>query len=174
MGIITNYTSIIASSVLLLACGSETNTQSDIATTTPVQPATVVATSTKSITTPPIPQAGGYSNINNAQLEQMIKKGVTLIDIRREEEWKQTGIVKGSHTITFFTQTGRINPNFMSEFTALVKPDQPVALICRTGNRTRAASQAITRQLGYKKVYNVTHGIKGWIEEKRAVIAYNK
>ncbi len=168
------YTSIIALSILLSACGSETNTQADIATTTPVQPAAVVAASAKPVTAPPIPQAGGYSNINNAQLEQMIKKGVTLVDIRREEEWKQTGIVKGANTITFFTRTGRINPNFMSEFTALVKSDQPVVLICRTGNRTRAASQAIAQQLGYKEVYNVTHGIKGWMKEKRAVIAYKK
>lgn len=172
MRIMTKYISILGLSVLLSACGSGTNTQAEIATTS-VQPAAVVA-STRQVTTPPIPQAGSYSNINNAQLEQMLKKGVTLVDIRRAEEWKHTGIVKGAHTITFFTRTGRINPDFMSQFTALVKPDQPVALICRTGNRTRAASQAIAKQLGYKEVYNVTHGIKGWMGEKRAVITYTQ
>ncbi len=60
----------------------------------------------------------------------------------------------------------------MPQFTALVKRDQPVALICRTGNRTRAASQAIAKQLGYKKVYNVTRGIKGWIDQKHPVVTY--
>ncbi len=164
------YTSIIALSILLSACGSETHTQANIAMTKPAQPATAVIASTK----PPVPQVSRYSNIDNAQLAQMMKEGVTLVDIRREEEWKQTGIIKGAHTITFFTRTGRINPDFMSEFTALVKPDQAVALICRTGNRSRVASQAIARQLAYKKVYNVTHGITGWIQEKRAVIAYKK
>lgn len=167
------YTSILALSALLSACGSGTDTQADVANVAPVQ-ATAVVSSTRQAPTPPIPQSGGYSNINNAQLEQMLKTGVTLVDIRREEEWKQTGIVKGANTITFFTRTGRINPDFKSQFTSLVKPDQPVVLICRTGNRTRAASQAIAKQLAYKKVYNVTHGIKGWIGEKRPVVTYKK
>ena len=122
----------------------------------------------------PIPQTGGYSNIDNAFLKDLIAKGVTVVDIRRQEEWQQTGIVKGSKTITFFDRTGQINPNFLPEFTAITKPDQPVALICRTGNRTQAASQAIAQQLGYKNVLNVTHGITGWIAEKRPVVKYQK
>ncbi len=120
----------------------------------------------------PIPQPGGYSNINNAKLQALLDEGVTLVDIRREDEWRQTGIIKGAKTITFFDNMGRINPNFVPEFTAAVKPDQPVALICRTGNRTQAASQAIAQQLGYKKVLNVTNGITGWISEKRPVVKY--
>jgi rhodanese-related sulfurtransferase len=174
MRMMIKYTSIIALSVLLSACGSGTDTQADVATIAPVQSAAAVASSIRQAPTPPIPQSGGYSNINNAQLEKMLKTGITLVDIRLEEEWKETGIVKGANTITFFTKTGRINPDFMSQFTSLVKPNQPVALICRTGNRTRAASQAIAKQLGYKKVYNVTHGIKGWIGEKYPVVAYKK
>ena len=122
----------------------------------------------------PAPQPGGYSNIDNAKLQELLDKGVTLIDIRREDEWKQTGIIKGAKPITFFDNTGRINPNFVPEFTAAVKPDQPVALICRTGNRTKVASQAIAQQLGYKKVMNVTHGMMGWLAEKRPVVPYNK
>lgn len=118
----------------------------------------------------PMLQAGGYYNISNSQLQTMLEKGLILVDIRRAEEWQQTGIVKGSHTLTFFDKRGNINPNFVAEFTALAKPDQAVALICRTGNRTRAASQAIAQQLGYKQVYNVTTGITGWLREKRAVV----
>ncbi|MEE9309973.1 MAG: rhodanese-like domain-containing protein [Cocleimonas sp.] len=120
----------------------------------------------------PIPQTGGYSNIDNATLKELIAQGVTVVDIRRQEEWQQTGIVKGSKTITFFDHMGRINPNFVPEFTAIADPSKPVALICRTGNRTQAASQAIAQQLGYKNVMNVTNGITGWISEKRPVVRY--
>jgi len=67
---------------------------------------------------------------------------------------------------------GRINPNFVPEFTTIAQADKPVALICRTGNRTQAASQAIAQQLGYKDVMNVTHGITGWMAEKRPVVKY--
>lgn len=120
----------------------------------------------------PIPQAGGYSNIDNAKLQQLLDQGVTLVDIRLKEEWQQTGIINGSKTITFFDKTGRINPNFVPEFTKAVNPDQPVALICRTGHRSQAASQAIAQQLGYKHVMNITHGIVGWLSEKREVVKY--
>ncbi len=120
----------------------------------------------------PIPQPGGYSNINNAKLKQLLDQGVALVDIRRQEEWHQTGVVKGSKTITFFDRMGNINPNFVNDFTSAVKADQPVILICRTGNRTQAASAAIAQQLGYKNVMNVTHGITGWMAERRPVVSY--
>lgn len=119
-----------------------------------------------------IPQPGGYSNINNVKLEQLLDQGVAIVDIRRQQEWQQTGIVKGSKTITFFDHMGNINPDFVNDFTSIVKPDQPVILICRTGNRTQAASAAIAQQLGYKNVMNVTHGITGWMAEKRPVVSY--
>jgi len=148
----------------LAACNAKTSLSS---VTPAASPSTVKAAA-------PIPQAGGYSNIDNAKLKELIAQGVTIVDIRREEEWQQTGIVGGSKTITFFDNMGRINPNFVPEFTALVKADQPVALICRTGNRSQAASQAVAQQLGYKNVMNVTHGITGWIAEKRPVAKYQK
>lgn len=122
----------------------------------------------------PIPQPGGYSNIDNAKLKELMDQGVAIVDIRLEEEWLQTGIVKGSKTITFFDRMGRINPKFVPEFTAIVKQDQRVALICRTGSRTQAASQAVAEQLGYKNVMNVTHGITGWIAERRPVDKYKR
>lgn len=117
-------------------------------------------------------QPGGYSNIDNNYLQGLIDKGITVVDIRRQEEWRQTGILKGSKTITFFSKNGQFNPNFAPQFTALVSPDEPVVLICRTGNRTIAASQAIAQQLGYQNVMNVTDGITQWIKEGRPVEKY--
>lgn len=117
-------------------------------------------------------QAGGYSNITNAKLQELLNQGVVLVDIRREEEWQQTGIVKGSKTITFFDKTGHVSNDFLPKFTAIAKTDQPIMLICRTGNRTKAASDALVNQLGYKNVMNVTTGIMGWIAEKRPVANY--
>ncbi len=120
----------------------------------------------------PIPQAGGYSNISNALLQQMIDDGVAVIDIRRQEEWRETGVIEGSKPITFFLGNGELNPNFVTEFTAAVDANQPVALICRTGGRTQVASSAIVKHLGYQQVFNVTNGIKSWISEKRPVVPY--
>ena len=164
MNLTTNLV-VLTLSMTLAACNANQKSQN-----TTLQTSNTGTKSTK--VTDPIPQAGGYSNIGNAKLQQLVEKGVVLVDIRRPEEWRQTGIVKGSKTITFFDHTGSINPNFVPEFTAIAKPDKPVMLICRTGNRTQAASQAIAQQLGYKDVMNVTHGITGWIAEQRPVNVY--
>lgn len=117
-----------------------------------------------------IPQGEGIINVSNAQLTKLLSEKVTLVDIRRPEEWTQTGVVAGSKKITFFSKTGKINPNLVTELQSVASADKPVALICRTGNRTRVASKMITTQLGYKTVYNVEHGITKWIADGRATV----
>ena len=156
---------------VLTACNANTKVDSSTAVDTAKNTSNKKVVKTKGEN--PVPQPGGYSNIDNEKLKELSKQGVLLVDIRRKEEWQQTGIVEGSKTITFFDRTGNINPNFVPEFTALAKPDQPVMLICRTGNRTQAASRAIAEQLGYTNVMNVTNGITGWMAERRPVSSYN-
>ena len=41
-----------------------------------------------------------------ADLKAAQKNGVVVIDIRRAEEWAETGIIEGAHTVTAFTQSG--------------------------------------------------------------------
>lgn len=112
-----------------------------------------------------------YTNVSNQELKSLLDEGVTLVDIRRPEEWAQTGVIRNSKKLTFFLASGRVNPNFLSNIENVVAKDQPVALICRTGNRTQAASQFLAKEMGYANVYNVKHGITGWMAEKRPVIA---
>ena len=40
--------------------------------------------------------------IGNKALASLIEKQVPIIDIRRQEEWAQTGIIEGSILMTFF------------------------------------------------------------------------
>lgn len=49
----------------------------------------------------------------------------------------------------------------------MATPDQPVILICRSGNRTKAASQFLSREAGYQTVYNVKDGIRAWAKDGR-------
>ena len=112
-----------------------------------------------------------FSNVDNEELKKLMARGVPVIDIRRPEEWKQTGIVEGSHMITAFNKRGQLQKDFKAKFEAVVKSkDQEVALICRTGNRTGHLSTALSDQLGYSKIHNVTNGITRWIAEKRPVV----
>ena len=107
-------------------------------------------------------------NIDNAELARLTATGVAVIDIRTEPEWKETGIVPGSHLITLFDEKGRADPpGWLAKVKAVAKPEQPLILICRTGNRTKPGTQFLSQQAGYKTVYNVTKGIHAWIKEGR-------
>ena len=108
-----------------------------------------------------------YSNLNNDQLKTMLEQNVPIYDIRRAEEWRQTGVIENSHLLTFVDAGGRMKENFIASFTAAVGKDDPVILICRTGNRTSALARLLTKKLGYTKVYNVHNGITQWISDKR-------
>lgn len=102
-------------------------------------------------------------------MQALLDKGITLVDIRLPEEWQQTGVVEGSKLLTLFEKNGSVAPDFMANLQKMVPSDKPVALICRTGNRTRAGAQMLA-QAGYAQVYNVTQGITGWIREGKPVI----
>ena len=101
------------------------------------------------------------------------KKGVVVIDIRRAEEWAETGIIKGAHTITAFTQSGQLHPEFQTKFTSIVTtPDTPVMLYCRTGNRTGIIGNALVSQLGYRDVTHLSDGIVGWTAGGAPVVPF--
>ncbi len=110
-------------------------------------------------------------DIDNAQLAQLMKSGVTVIDIRTKPEWEETGILPGSQLLTFFDERGKADPAaWLDKVKPLAKPGDPVVVICRSGNRTKPVSQFLSQQAGYAKVYNVKSGIKGWIADKGTVV----
>ena len=110
-----------------------------------------------------------YNNLDNAQLQTLLQQHVPIYDIRRAEEWRQTGIIESSELLTFVDATGRVRPDFLQRFTTAVGKHDPVILICLTGSRTRALARQLTEQMGYTQVYNVRNGISQWIREGRAV-----
>ena len=110
-----------------------------------------------------------FANVDNAALQAKLDGGVKLIDIRRQEEWLQTGVVEGSIKSTAFDANGKFQNAFLEMLKSTVQPDEEFVVICRTGNRTAALSNWLATRGGYKNVINVTDGITRWIEEGRQV-----
>lgn len=110
-----------------------------------------------------------YNNVDNEQLKTLIAQGVPVYDIRRADEWQKTGVVEGSHKLTFIDANGEGSDKFLERFTAEVSKDKPVVLICRTGNRTDTLGRYLVEKLGYTQVYNVRKGIARWISEDNPV-----
>lgn len=107
-------------------------------------------------------------DIDNAELGKLAAAGVPVVDIRTAPEWQQTGIVPGSHLLTFFNERGQADPGaWLARARALAAPADPIILICRSGARTKTVSQFLSEQAGYAKVYNVRSGIAAWAAEGR-------
>ena len=94
-----------------------------------------------------------------------------MIDIRRKDEWKSTGIVENSILMTFFDKNGKANTNeWLKELNKIANKNDPVILICRTGRRTGIISKFLSEKVGYKLIYDVTDGITDWIKKGNTVV----
>ena len=109
--------------------------------------------------------------IGNDELKSLLQKRIPLIDIRREDEWKSTGIVENSILMTFFDKNGKANTNeWLKELNKIAKKNEPVILICRTGRRTGIISKFLSEKVGYRLIYDVTDGITDWIKKGNTVV----
>ena len=109
--------------------------------------------------------------IGNIELKSLLQKKIPLIDIRRKDEWKSTGIVENSILMTFFDKNGKANTNeWLTELNKIVKKNDPVILICRTGRRTGIISKFLSEKVGYRLIYDVTDGITDWIKKGNTVV----
>ncbi|MFZ5608988.1 MAG: rhodanese-like domain-containing protein [Pseudomonadota bacterium] len=89
-----------------------------------------------------------------------VKAGdLTLIDVRRPDEWQATGMPQGSVGVTWDAQAV---DGFIAQVEALAKGDKtaPLAVICRSGNRS-ARAQAALAAAGFTNVYDVSTGVVG-------------
>ncbi len=103
--------------------------------------------------------------VNNTKLK--------IIDIRTPSEWRETGIVKGAYTLTFFDERGNYDTEgFLKALNSIVKKDEKFALICRTGSRTGMISNFLGKKLNYN-VINLKGGIMKLFREGYNPEKYN-
>ena len=118
------------------------------------------------------PLRADVTHVDNAALERLLHRGVPIIDIRTPEEWRATGIIEGSHVLTFFDAQGNYDFRaWLSELTAIAGRDDAFALICDSGGRSGVLSQFLDGRLGYRHVFDVPGGIVKWIAEDRPTVA---
>lgn len=104
---------------------------------------------------------------------ELQKQGTLLIDTRTISEYKELH-PKGSINIpVFYEKKGQrvFNQNFLYEvYNALNKNlDKEVILICRSGSRTKLASNLLAHNK-FNNVYNVKEGFAyDWVKEKLPV-----
>lgn len=115
--------------------------------------------------------AEGYAgDLRPAEAWELLEKDpkAVLVDVRTMPEWGFVGVPRldsiGKETIciswALFPDMAR-NEKFVEEVSARgVGKDQPVLLLCRSGQRSRAAAIALTAA-GFGPCYNVAEGFEG-------------
>ncbi len=100
-------------------------------------------------------------------------KKAVIIDIRTPEEFVFVGHTGIAPNIPYEVWVGEykskdgkakpklaVNKKFVEEVKKKFKPEDTLLLMCRSGNRSAAAANALAKE-GYKKVYSVVDGFEG-------------
>lgn len=115
--------------------------------------------------------AAELGQVSAAQLQPMQQNDHALvIDIRTEAEWHATGVIPGSRKLQSFNAEGQFNAEkWLADLQKLkTSPDQPVILVCRSGNRSSKVGEFLVRQ-GMPNVYHLNNGIQSWIKSGNPV-----
>lgn len=85
-----------------------------------------------------------------------LDRSLTLIDIRRPDEWAMTGIGEGAHPIDMRRR------DFIEALSATVGGDRgaPIALICARGVRSARLARRLA-EAGFTQVIDVPEGMLG-------------
>jgi len=87
-----------------------------------------------------------------------------LIDVRTAEELKFVGRVPETLHIAWKFWPGMVqNDQFVQEVESAVSKDSVVLLLCRSGVRSVAAADALTKA-GYANAFNVLEGFEGELD----------
>ncbi len=109
-----------------------------------------------------VPPATAQEGVISApEAQEMVAAGkVILIDIRRPEEWRATGIPAGAKRADASQKDGPAG--FLHDVLEIVadRRDVTLVLICRTGNRT-ARARAFLLSKGFAEVHHVKEGVAG-------------
>ncbi len=100
-------------------------------------------------------------------LKALQEKNPIIIDIRTSHEWAATGIIPSSRKAAFFSTDGQYNINKWLKTSGMssISVDQPVVLICQSGNRSKMVGDFLVKQLGLKNIYYLRNGINSWVSE---------
>jgi rhodanese-related sulfurtransferase len=88
-----------------------------------------------------------------------------FIDCRSEMEYLFVGRPAGAHHVAWNDGPDwELNPHFVGQVKKIASVIRPVVVICRSGQRSVSASQAL-EESGFTEVYNVLEGFEGPLDD---------
>ncbi len=111
--------------------------------------------------------ASELQTVKPEQLQSMQQQNQALVvDIRTETEWQATGVIANSYKLEAFDPQGRFDEEkWLADLQKLkASPEQPVILVCRSGNRSSKVGNFLIEKIGMKNVYHLQNGLQSWMQ----------
>lgn len=104
--------------------------------------------------------------------DDLVIKNDIIIDIRREAEFAETGIIKNSIKLTFFDDYGQYDLlSWIKEFKKHVtKKEQKFVLVCAHAQRTDMLGNYLLNELEYKNTSHLEGGISLWLRLNKETV----
>ena len=112
-------------------------------------------------------------NIDNRELSNLIKKEIHIIDVRTENEWKSTGIIKESFLVSLLNKNKKfIFEDWYAMFENKFGKNESIVFICASGVRSNYISHLVQRKKPDLKIYNLKKGINHWIRSGNKIYRF--
>jgi len=107
------------------------------------------------------------------ELESYIQKNVIVIDIREEQEYKNTGLIPNSYKIPYVKSKNTNKMKWLMRLVKLIKEKNRVfVLVSKDGDKAKSLANELYKNKKFKNVKYLKGGIKSWINSNRRVINY--
>ena len=111
-----------------------------------------------------------YKSVSSDELIDMIENNAVALDIRTEEEWDKTGVIKGSFPETAFDKNGKFQVYVMDKIRALAaaqSQDVNLIFISHDGETASMLANSFSEDLGFTNISVLKGGIKAWQSENK-------
>ena len=106
-------------------------------------------------------------HLSPEQLLDLQKNNALVVDIRTEKEWVATGVIPDSYKLQFFDNKGQYDTKKWLEQLKKqrVSENQPIILVCRSGQRSSMVGNFLTQQAGMDNIYHLQKGMNFWLKQ---------
>ena len=112
-------------------------------------------------------------NIDNRKLSNLIEKEVKIIDVRTQNEWKSTGIIKESFLVSLLNKNKKfIFKDWYAMFENKFGKNKSIVFVCASGVRSNYISHLVQRRKPDLKIYNLEKGINHWIRSGNKIYKF--
>ena len=86
-------------------------------------------------------------DIDDREFINLIEKEIKIVDVRTQNEWKSTGIIKGSILISLLDKKNKFSfKNWYEEFNKKISKNESVIFVCALGARSKFISNLVNKE----------------------------